>query len=149
MLMNGVLFAKDHGNFFLIKLDRFKSNKNGLGRLPMILSLHTGFRQYDYAPIESFSVEPGNFETFTLNFESRIGKEYRLTLTSNQQVFTVNKGFVNVATLSKNDIYIDVENNMCKLISSTKNPIFPDNIDFYQMSVKYNSNFFYNGILVR
>ena len=111
-----------------------------------VLSMHTGFNQFDFVPMSEFDTKKKTDQFVTLVFENTIGRRYKLVVDSYQKICTKVRGYVNANRVNASDVMVDYENRTCKLISK----VFADGEEnVFNIKAGYNLNYICNGILVR
>jgi hypothetical protein len=133
-----------------------RANSHPDSTLPRILSMHTGRQVCVYAPVENISNMPKE-EAVTNRFlkirvKNNQEKIFEIICSDNTQFYTCarhHKAFVRAGSLGISSLLYDEEGRIGKVISSEE--VSADTItgDFYTIDVKYNKNFFYNGLLIR
>lgn len=111
-----------------------------------VLSMHTGFKQFDFVPISEFESKNYKGKYVKLVFENQIGKRYEMVCDIYQKIYTKVRGYVQAPRLNAGDVMLDYENRNCKLISSEE---FDGEFNVFNIKAGYNLNYICNGILVR
>jgi hypothetical protein len=112
-----------------------------------VLSMHTGFNQFDFVPVEKYTTETLKGTLVTITAETSAGREYSITVTPNQKFYTKSRGYVSASRLNAQDVLIDKENRVCRLKSKE---FFPtEGTEVFSISASYNYNYICNGLIVR
>lgn len=82
-----------------------------------------------------------------VEFENPAGIKY--TLAGNGEVFTMNRGYVNIRKLSSADVVVDQEGHLCKVSKKPYEIIAPTAVHTYFIKTFNDNGYFANGILVR
>ena len=118
----------------------------------MVLSYHTGFKKFDYTPIEDIteisSVKEFDGDIFMVKVVNPLNIERSIACTEDTLFYTRNRSFIPVEKLSKALLCVDEEDRTCKIVSiQVVTP--PGDAKIFQVNARYNNNFFCNGILIR
>jgi len=112
------------------------------------LAYHNGFKKFNYDKllIKETSL---NKKIYSLKFSNPVGRIYNVYLSNEEEIFTINKGYINVTDANVTDVYYDHEGNYCKLLKKSVTDNLSENEVYYNINVVHHKSFFLNGILVR
>lgn len=113
-----------------------------------VLSMHTGFNQFDFVPVEKYITETYKGTLVKIVAETSSEKEYSITVTPNHKFYTKSRGYVSASRLNMQDVLLDCENRVCRIKS--KEFFTPtEEVDVFNITASYNYNFACNGLIVR
>ena len=150
MIIEGVLNIRSRQTFDNVSVrDIYTQYEDNL---PLVLSYHTGFKKFDFTPIEKINkictvaeyTEPILMIRTVNSFEI----ERTVMCTLDTVFYTRNRSFVPVEKLSKAFLCVDEEDRNCKVLSVEEVKPASDAMIF-DIQAKYNNNFCCNGMLVR
>jgi hypothetical protein len=141
MVVNGQVNVKDRGEYKKASIRDLETNKQC-----MVMCMHTGIKQVDYTPIDSFNLKNYKGVGYAITIENTLEKQTEIVGTEQLQVYSANKGFIPIKDIAISDIIVDDEGRWCKLVKKTETMI--DDVVF-ALESRYNNNFYYNGILVK
>ena len=107
MFIDGYSRFKNFNRNFQSKFSKvFKENPK-----PLILSLHTGFMQADYTPIEKLKKQevPQNETLYKITLENIYEKRFNLICSSETKFFVNERGFIPVEKINGSHVFIDDE----------------------------------------
>lgn len=116
-------------------------------RPPYALSYHSGFRTFDYSPIEEVRNCRQTSRALRIAFESPAGKRWTAVVDADHRIFTRNRGFVEAGRTAVMDVFIDCEGSLCKIVE--KENLGISERDMSELSVSFNHSAFINGILMK
>jgi len=148
MILNGQIMVK---------------GRNGIISEVQISDIISQYKTFQILTMNSHGQEPYSFSLIdkiiknepeeNQFYEIRTINNYDIIKTiicdSNSQIFILSKrwsGFISTDKLKKNDIVLDNEDRLNRVISISKKSL---NQTSYNINVMYTNNFFYNGILIR
>jgi len=150
MILNGTVLTRDvKGNIVQRTLASAKDEADTL----QVLSMNRhGHEAYSFALLDSIKAAETSAATYVVVAENSLGKRMEVHCTDKTQFYTRSKrwsGFVYPNKLRKNHILIDEEDRVCKLVSVERIAATDEPREAFEVEVKYNGNFFCNGLLVR
>jgi len=110
------------------------------------LSLHTGYKKYNFVSIDKCDIIPYEGTVVELEFVNTKGNKFSLTVTPDSEFLTV-RGYISTYKINEMDVFWDSENLPCRLINKTF--IENQNIKMTKVTTSYNNNLFCNDILIR
>ena len=113
-----------------------------------VLSMHTGFNQYDFVPTRNIIHSNETVQLVKLTVKNNVDIEYTLVCTPDQKLYTKNNGYIAASKLKTIDLLFDEQGRYCKLINREYlNNTEPH--ELFNLEVNYNNNFICNGIVVK
>lgn len=149
------MFTKENSTTF-VSTNNFKyadAPFNDLEKLKscFILSLHTGFKHFDFTPIEKLMYKPLEYDQNLIQvvIQNNLDTQYKSPyMTHDQRIYTLNRGYVTVEKLNCLDVLLDIEGRYCKLVDKVEAP-FTKETEMVCIDVSYNNNFICNNMLFK
>ena len=114
-----------------------------------VLSMHTGFNQYDFVPVQNIVKGEDDRQLLDLTFRNSVDKEYNIVCTPDQKFFTKNRGYVAASKIKSVDLIFDECGRYCRLVECKPVSENTEAHELFNLEVNYNNCFICNGILVR
>jgi hypothetical protein len=144
-VVDGNILIRDKGMYKEVKINKAKKILKEESLYTM--SMHTGHNQEYYTELLKIEEKGQSNKSFNLKFESPTGRKYELVCDPETEFYTLSRGYVNVKDITKADVFFDIEGRYCKILKKEYNT--NTNLTFWDLNVKYNKNYYFNGILLR
>ena len=150
MVTDGVIMARDkRGAICSVKLSEIQSNF----KTYQILSMnHHGHEKYSFSLRDGIkTITDPDAHMYRITTVNHMDQTYEVEVGGDAYLYVQGKrwnGFTSIDRLRTNSILLDVEDRPNRILKLEKVPTTPDT-PMFEVSVKYNKNFFFNGILVR
>ena len=113
------------------------------------LSYHNGFKKFNYDELDLKEIKIANKKIYKLRFSNTVGRLYEVYMSNSEEIFTINKGYINVMEMAITDVYYDQDGNYCKLLAKPVEVKLDGSEVFYNVNVIHHKSFFLDGMLVR
>jgi len=145
MLTDGkVSIMKRFTTFKTLNVSQLKSDSS-----ERVLSYHIGTDNCAYVPIKRLEKYPCNInKLYKVCLQNNLGLDYEFLSDENTYVYTKNKGYVKVPYLNLSSLCLDDRGLLCKVVSVNDVNCDPKT-EVFDIRTEYNSNFFFQGILMK